>query len=106
MSGASERGSIPVACKLDLETMAERRQEVQERLFAHQLSREELPEGYAFRFPGDPEIMRHLAEFVLYERQCCPFFTFEVIFEADQGPATLRLLGPEGTKEFLEGMKG
>lgn len=104
MSEATPQNTTPIACTLDLTSMADRQQEVRDELFSHQLSTEELPDGYAYRFPGKPEVMQRLAEFVLFERQCCPFFTFELIFEPDHGSATLRLRGPVGTKEFLEGM--
>jgi hypothetical protein len=104
MSEIAPRNTTPIACTLDMNSQGERHEEIKEQLFSRQLSVEELPDGYAYRFPGEPEIMQRLAEFVLFERQCCPFFTFELIFEPDQGPATLRLRGPAGTKEFLEGM--
>lgn len=96
------QNQTPIACNLDPETQAERQQEFTDRLFQHVHSIEELGDGYAYRFPGDDEIVAELTRYVLVERDCCPFFTFDLRFEPDQGPVTLRLRGPEGTKEFLE----
>lgn len=39
--------------------------------------------------------------FVVLERKCCPFLTFELVFEQEGGPIALRMRGPGGTKEFM-----
>lgn len=62
---------------------------------------EELPDGYALRFPGSGEWIAKLLDFIVYERGCCPFFAFELVFEAEAGPVWLRFRGA-GVKEFLE----
>ena len=38
------------------------------------------------------------------QRACCPFFTFALVFEPQQGPLWLHLRGPAGTKEFVASM--
>jgi hypothetical protein len=40
-------------------------------------------------------------EWVATERLCCPFFDIEVQTAREQGPATLRLAGRPGTKDFI-----
>ena len=64
----------------------------------------ELPDGYALRFPGDAIWAEKLIAFVVGERACCEFFTFELVFEPRQGPLWLHLRGPEGTKEVVASM--
>jgi hypothetical protein len=61
----------------------------------------QLPDGYAFRFPAESEVIQELAEFVAYERLCCPFFDFELKLERENGPFWLSLRGREGVKEFI-----
>ncbi len=61
----------------------------------------ELPDGYALRFSSEASTVQDLAEFIVYERLCCPFFDFELIVEREGGPAWLRLKGREGVKEFI-----
>lgn len=61
----------------------------------------ELKDGYAFRFSSDPSTVQDLAEFIIYERLCCPFFDFELAVEREGGPAWLRLRGREGVKAFI-----
>ena len=61
----------------------------------------ELTDGYAFRFSVDASTIQDLAEFITYERLCCPFFDLEIVVEREGGPAWLRLRGREGVKEFI-----
>lgn len=61
----------------------------------------ELADGYAFRFSVDSSTIQDLAEFIVYERLCCPFFDLELAVEREGGPAWLRLRGREGVKEFI-----
>jgi hypothetical protein len=61
----------------------------------------ELADGYAFRFSAESTTVQDLAEFITYERLCCPFFDFELAVEREGGPAWLRLKGREGVKEFI-----
>ena len=61
----------------------------------------ELADGYAFRFSPEAATIQDLAEFIAYERLCCPFFELELVVEREGGPAWLRLRGREGVKEFI-----
>jgi hypothetical protein len=61
----------------------------------------ELPDGYAFCLPGDPNILLKAAEFISVEKLCCPFLVFVLEVEAEGGPVWLRLTGREGVKAFI-----
>ena len=61
----------------------------------------ELSDGYAFQLDTTQISIGQLVEWVELERQCCPFFWFEVRWEGKNGPVWLRLTGPEGIKEFI-----
>jgi hypothetical protein len=63
---------------------------------------EELPDGYAFRVPGDAKRIAIIAEMIVAERECCPFLTFEFVAQPGMGPAIVRVTGPAGAKEFLK----
>jgi hypothetical protein len=66
-------------------------------------ARRELDEGLEFQLPATPELLTMLAEFIGFERRCCPFFTFEL--QVDGGPEMVfRMTGPAGTKAFLESL--
>jgi hypothetical protein len=62
---------------------------------------QELPDGYAFRLPTDPEMLLLVAEELNMERLCCPFLLFTLEIEPNGGPFWLRFTGGEGVKEFL-----
>ena len=62
---------------------------------------EELDDGLALVFQSSDAVAARLFDLVLAERRCCPFFRFELVFEADQGPVRLHLRGPAGTKTLL-----
>jgi hypothetical protein len=93
--------NIPIACTLSDPERARRTAELETETFAAVLEIRELPNGYAFRFPADAEWLSRLAAFVAEERHCCPFFTFELVFEPAEGPIWLRLRGREGVKAFI-----
>jgi hypothetical protein len=94
---------LPLACTLSAAELRERGDEVVAPLFAHVQRMEETPDGYCFAFPAEVEGVRDLLEFILSERDCCPFFTFELGFPSPHESVWLTLRGGEGVKEFVAG---
>jgi len=94
---------IPLACTLSESEQQTRSTELND-FFNHVQQVNELADGYALRFPGDSTWAASLVQFITYERACCPFFTFALIFEPQQGSIWLHLRGPEGTKAIIENM--
>jgi hypothetical protein len=93
---------IPLVCALTGPELAARREQVVRVLFSAVSEVRELPDGYALAFPGGAEWLTQLAEFIAFERACCPFFTFELRCEPQRGPIWLTVHGPEGTKEMFQ----
>jgi hypothetical protein len=60
----------------------------------------ELPDGFAFRMDTKHMSTDQLTEWIELERQCCPFFEFEIQTQQDE-TIWLYLKGPEGAKEFI-----
>lgn len=69
---------------------------------AEELETEGLQEGYAFRLPGDGKWIMLVAELIVAERECCPFLTFQLEARPDEGPLSIRVIGPPGAKEFVK----
>jgi len=94
---------IPIACNLDVFTDADRTRHMQVSRQWHSRIQEavNIPEGYAFRFEPDSDLLVLFAEFISRERLCCPFFQFEIVLEPG-GPLWLRLMGDERVKQFLD----
>lgn len=94
-------GENPIACSLSEPAKAGSLAALEAEIFAAAVETRELADGYEFRFPGDGDWLIRLASFVVDERQCCPFFTFEIVCEPGEGPTWVRLRGCEGVKEFI-----
>jgi hypothetical protein len=92
---------IPVACCLSDEEMHHREVTLLSQFKAAVIDRTELKDGYVFRVPGDKKSIMLVAELIVAERECCPFLKFELSLEPGMGAASVRMTGPEGTKEFL-----
>ena len=95
--------NLPLACTLSAAELRERGEDVVAPLFARAQRMQETPDGYCFAFPAEAEGVRDLLEFILSERDCCPFFTFELNFPSPHELVWLTLRGGESVKEFLAG---
>jgi hypothetical protein len=93
-------GGTVIACTLSDRDLRQR-QAVAGDLFILAQQVEELPDGYAWRFPGEGDWQGRLLDFVAAERRCCGFFRIELVYEPGLGPVTLTLRGPDGTKAFI-----
>ena len=96
-----EAQTVPLACLLTGDELKARGEVVQPLIASYQ-QMQELEDGYAFQFPGEPAWIQRVLSFVTEERQCCPFFTFELQFEPNLGPVWLRLRGSADIKALLK----
>ena len=96
-----QREEIALACSLRDEELVRRRESDLGAIRTGFEEGNELPDGYELRYPGSDEWIGRLTEFIVNERACCPFFTFELVVEPNQGPIWLRLRGPGEVKAFI-----
>ena len=97
MSEKESKANITVACRLPARELAVRRRVVADEIFRGALRADELEDGYVFTFVGDEEKTAELAQFIAAERRCCPFLTFELLFEPEGAQAMIRsMMGPAG----------
>jgi hypothetical protein len=88
---ASEPGTEE-ACRLTTEDGQRRKADTQ-RLFAQLAEQRKDARGNEFIFRGDrEELWENVSLFVDEEAECCPFFTYELMEEADG--VTLRVDSP------------
>jgi hypothetical protein len=90
-----------LACNLVGREFAERKETISRDLFAHADEVAELPDGFGYRFPNATPWAQKALAFIELEKLCCPFFTFELVFEPNDGPLWLRLRGSHAIKEFV-----
>lgn len=90
----------PLACKLTGNDLR-RRGEVVDDLFQHARAVSDLLDGYRFAFPAGDDWVHALLDFVVEERACCPFYTFELASPTPHDTLWLTVRGGEGVKETL-----
>jgi hypothetical protein len=91
---------LPIVCTLDFVSQRIQRDNLLPGLIAETEAREELQDGYRFRF-AQADVLPRLLRVIETERKCCRFLRFEVTLEPDLGPISLTVTGPPGTREFL-----
>lgn len=94
--------NVPVACRLSDAELRTREVTLVAQFKSALIATEELPDGYAFRLPGDEQCFAAAAHLIMAERECCPFLTFELVAEPNMGPLIVRVTGPGRAKEFLK----
>ena len=100
--------SMVLACDMSALTADERKRhsELSYNLFVQHISIEELEDGYSLQFPSKPSMFSMISEWVLLERQCCPFLGFSIDLRPDNSLIRLGLTGPGKTKQFLRSELG
>ena len=63
----------------------------------------EIEKGYEFQYSPSEITVTEVAEWVIAEGKCCPFFDFHIDFEREGSLVCLRLTGAEGIKRFIRG---
>lgn len=103
-AGKDQDSEAPFVCSLTALTVAERahHQEVSKQLRAAVKETRELPNGYAFRLPGDKQALAMASDWISLERLCCPFFTFQLEIGSGAKPIWLRMTGRDGVKQFMQ----
>ena len=102
---SAKASGSPFACDVKALTPEERRRHFEElgpQLRSLRKRVHELPEGYEFEFPADPDTFALVTEWSIQERACCPFFDIDIRLDREGGPLRLRLTGREGAKEFIK----
>ena len=97
----AKNNNTQLSCKLMPEELRIRKETVLAELKTKVLERKELPNGYAFKFTGDDQMVDQLVEFIKTERECCAFFVFDLSISGDKSEAWLTLTGVEGSKDFV-----
>jgi hypothetical protein len=92
---------LPIVCTLTLDALRARREGLLTELLRQATGHELLPEGLRLRFDFSAETLASITRAVEAERHCCRFLRFMITVEPDEGPLTLDLTGPEGTREFV-----
>ncbi|MGB7847624.1 MAG: hypothetical protein WBL63_18580 [Candidatus Acidiferrum sp.] len=72
-----------------------------DKLIAERKEIVEMERGYEFQFSPSEFSLAELANWVVAEGKCCPFFDFHIDLEREGNLLCLRLTGKEGIKAFI-----
>ena len=97
------KNELPIACNLNAlnDTEQERRAKLAARLQSSVREVVPLPNGYLFRLSFTDQTLLDVAEFISFERRCCPFLSFQISLNGSDEAVTVQLTGRDGVKEFL-----
>ncbi|QYH39219.1 MULTISPECIES: hypothetical protein [Cytophagales] len=91
-----------ISCKLATPELRQRKATVIASLKEMVLEKQELVNGFMYKFDGSDQTLDLLNDFIKTERLCCDFFTFSLTIANQDSPVWLELAGPEGVKAFIE----
>lgn len=90
-----------VQCKLVGDDLLERKKVLKEQIFSNVSKKRTVHNGYVYYFHDRDLLLQDALEFVKCERECCPFFKFDIsILPFDQGFA-IQISGSEAAFEML-----
>ncbi|WP_338877431.1 hypothetical protein WBJ53_32320 (plasmid) [Spirosoma sp. SC4-14] len=93
---------IALACKLTDKDQIKRMNELHQTLFKKVSRTVEHPTSYELVFNGtDNAIIGELAEFMKFERLCCPWLVFHLTFQPEEGPISIEMGDSAQTKEMV-----
>ena len=91
-----------VACLLTDEDLIERKEYLRSTIFPKVLRNDKKSNSMTYYFEDHESTLSELMEFVRSEKECCPFFKFDLsILPSNQGLA-LRISGSELAMQFWE----
>jgi type II secretory pathway component PulM len=92
-----------LACDLDAISASDRPRynDLRKMLAASAAGKRELPDGIAVQIATERMPLAQLAEWISFERKCCPFLEFRIDVAPASGSVWVSMTGRTGVKEFL-----
>jgi hypothetical protein len=96
--------TVTFACNIRAISISERPryQQLTKQLQSSVRQRREMPDGYKVRIDGSTLSLTETAEWMSFERLCCPFLTLQLEASGKEQDWFLSLKGPAGVKAFLD----
>lgn len=90
-----------LACKLTGPELLKRKSMLQKEIFAQVLKSEEKDDGYTFYFKDDEDFLLTMMDYVLAEKKCCPFLTYQLSIQPNGEGISLSVSGPPPAKDMI-----
>lgn len=92
----------PISCKLSDPELREPLDVLRTGLFARTRSVQQGDEHITFAFAATGEVINSLMEFIVLERECCPFLRLGLDILPEPGEVRLILSGEHMTRTFIQ----
>lgn len=103
ISLAKRKEKIALACKLTDKEQIRRMNELHQTIFKKVDRTIERTTSYELVFQQpDSTLISELAEFITFERLCCPWLKFQLTFLPGEGPVSLKMGDSVETKEMVK----
>jgi hypothetical protein len=99
-----KKSETTIACNITDPKERKARKKATAELFAHASNVKELEDGYRMNF--DSAHVELIVDYIEAERECCPFFAFQLSFPPSNAALQLDITGPPLAKEMLKPMNG
>ena len=93
-----------LVCKLVGPEFQKRKTELQAEIFSKVESVNEVPDGFIFHFKDEGDFLQKLADLMLAEQKCCPFFQFDLSVKSYNQGIDWKISGTPEVKEMLRSM--
>ena len=90
-----------LVCQLSGPELQQRKAELRQEVFGKVNKYEEIPDGYVFYFSDEGDLAMKVADYMLAEKECCPFFNFELAIQAHQKGISWKITGPPEAKDMI-----
>jgi hypothetical protein len=94
--------SEQLVCKLIGEELREKKELLKKEIFSQVKEVKEVSSGYILKFDDKNDILLKLTDYVMVEKECCPFFTFDFNVQPNAKGVSLKISGSDGAKEMLK----
>lgn len=91
-----------ITCKLTTLELRLRKATVIASLKEMVLEKQELVNGFRYRFDGSDQTLDLISDFIKTERLCWDFLILGLTVAHQDSPVWLELSGPEGAKDFIK----
>ena len=90
-----------IQCQLIDEKLLQRKTVLKDSIFSQVIRKEVSMEQHTYYFDHDSELLDLILEHIKIERQCCPFFQFDISIPAYESGFALKISGSTKAIELL-----
>jgi len=98
----SYNSSDQLVCKLIGAELAEKKELLKTEIFSQVKGIDEVDNGYILKFEDKDDILLKLMDYLMIEKECCPFFIFDLNILPNSKGISLKISGQDGAKEMLK----